>query len=152
MQGAALKFPILILLAGVFSAESAIAQTHAGRVGEDLSSLRLLEQPPEGGELPFIAPPPAPTVYADQLAGADVFSVEGQDIGRIADIVFTADGSMEAAVVTVEDFWGLRRHSVKIPMTELTVSPPVGPRGVFAVRLPLTRDQLRAMPAYRGRD
>ncbi len=37
-------------------------------------------------------------------------------------------------------------------MNELTVSPPIGPRGVFAVRLPLTRDQIRAMPAYRGRD
>lgn len=147
-----MKYPIWIMLAGAISAQAAVAQTHAGRVGEDLSSLRRLEQPPEGGELPFIKPSPAPTVYADQLAGADVFSVEGQDIGRIADIVYTADGNVEAAVVTVEDFWGLRRHSVKIPVAEMTVSPPVGPRGVYAVRLPLTRDELRAMPAYRGRD
>ena len=147
-----MKYPVLIIVAGAFSAQLACAQTYGGRVGEDLSSLRRLEQPPEGGELPFIAPSPAPTIYADQLAGADVFSVEGQDIGRIADIVYTDDGNVEAAVVTVEEFWGFRRHSVKIPMTNLTVSPPVGPRGVFAVRLPLTRDQVRAMPAYRGRD
>ena len=147
-----LKYPILILLMGLISTPMACAQALGGRVGEDLSSLRRLEQPPEGGELPFIRPSPAPTIYADQLAGADVFSVEGQDIGRIADVVYTDDGNVEAAVVTVESFWGFGRHSVKIPMNELTVSPPIGPRGVFAVRLPLTRDQIRAMPAYRGRD
>jgi sporulation protein YlmC with PRC-barrel domain len=147
-----LKYPVLIVVAGLLSAHSAFAQVPTGQVGEDISRLRFLEQPPEGGELRFIPPAPAPTIYADQLSGADVFSSEGQDIGRIADIVYTEDGNIEAAVVTVEGFWGFGRHSVKIPMAELTVNPPIGPRGVFAVLLPLTRDQVRAMPAYRGRD
>lgn len=137
-------------MAASIAAQAAYSQTPSGRVGEHLSGLRRLEQPPEGGELPFIAPPAA-AVQADQLAGAGVFSAEGRDIGRIADIVYTEDGSVEAAVVTVDGFWGFGGHSVKIAMTELVVSPPIGPRGVFAVRLPLTRDQVRALPEYRGR-
>lgn len=144
-----MRYPISIIIAALIAAQAAYSQTPNSRVGEHLSNLRYLEQPPEGGELPFIAPTPAPAIRADQLAGAGVFSVEGRDIGRIADIVYTEDGSVEAAVVTVEGFWGFGGHSVKIAMTELVVSPPVGPRGVFAVRLPLTRDQVRALPAYR---
>lgn len=140
-----------IIMAAFIAAQAAYSQPPNGRVGEHLSSLRRLEQPPEGGELTFIAPTPAPTIHADQLAGAGVFSVEGRDIGRIADIVYTEDGNVEAAVVTVDGFWGFGGHSVKIAMTELVVSPPIGPRGVFAVRLPLTRDQVRALPEYRGR-
>lgn len=141
-----------IILAGFILVPVAFAQTPPDRVGEHLSSLRRLEQPPEGGELNFESPPPAPAIYADQLAGAEVFGADGEDIGRIADVVYSEDGNVEAAVVTVDGFWGFGGYDVKIPLTELTVSPPIGPRGVFAVRLPLTREQVRAMPAYNRSD
>ncbi|MEM8789210.1 MAG: PRC-barrel domain-containing protein [Pseudomonadota bacterium] len=123
----------------------------------DVLELRKLAQAPAEGET--IVPTPTPTpatpggdstgLSAEALAGADVLSVDGEDIGTVSGIVFTAAGDISAAVVSVGGFLGFGRHSVAIPVDDLQVEPgDVDTGDDLIVKLPLTEDQVRAMPEY----
>lgn len=81
-----------------------------------------------------------------ELQGVDVMGKDGDAIGRITSIVFTSTGEMQSAVVSTGGFLGFGRHSVAIPVTELTVAVPPEQMLRIVVSLPVTEDELRAMP------
>ena len=101
-----------------------------------------------------VTPAPLPAaiapedVTADMLDGADVFSVEGADIGRVRDIVFTSAGEVDAAVISVGGFLGFGQHRVSIPVEDLVVIERVDVEGEMIVQVPLTRAQMKALPEY----
>lgn len=89
---------------------------------------------------------PVEEVVPEDLAGANVLGVDGDGIGRVTNIVFTALGEVEAAVVSTGGFLGFGRHSVAIPVTDLSVVERSDQPGALFVKLPLTQDELKAMP------
>ncbi len=89
---------------------------------------------------------PVEEVVPEDLAGANVLGVDGEGIGRVTNIVFTALGEVEAAVVSTGGFLGFGRHSVAIPVGDLSVLERSDQPGALFVKLPLTQDELKAMP------
>lgn len=89
---------------------------------------------------------PVEEVVPEDLAGANVLGVDGDGIGRVTNIVFTALGEVEAAVVSTGGFLGFGRHSVAIPVTDLSVVERSDQPGALFVKLPMTQDELKAMP------
>ena len=100
------------------------------------------------------APAPLPTAIAPQdmtvemLTGADVFSIEGADIGEVSDIVFARSGNLEAAVISVGGFLGFGSHDVSIPLEDLVVIERADIEGEMIVQVPLTKAQMKALPEY----
>ena len=101
-----------------------------------------------------VAPAPLPSAVApedmtaEMLAGADVFSIEGSDIGQVRDIVFASSGELEAAVISVGGFLGFGQHRVSIPLEDLVVIERVDAEGEMIVQVPLTKAQMKALPEY----
>ena len=89
---------------------------------------------------------PVEEVVPEDLAGANVLGVDGDGIGRVTNIVFTALGEVEAAVVSTGGFLGFGRHSVAIPVADLSVVERSDQPGALFVKLPITQDDLKAMP------
>jgi PRC-barrel domain protein len=122
----------VIAVAGVALATPVMAQDTAAPVSEP-------------APVPDILVPVADLAPA-ALTGADVIGADGEELGRITQIVFTSMGEMEAAVVSTGGFLGFGRHSVAIPVEDLTVSEPADQPGMVTVKLPLTLEELKAMP------
>lgn len=85
---------------------------------------------------------------AEMLAGAEVFSIDGDGIGEVSDIVFTTSGDLDSAVISVGGFLGFGQHSVAIPVAELNVMEKVDTEGEVIVQVPLTKAQMKALPEY----
>ena len=96
-------------------------------------------------------PPPAAaegSVTAVVLEGAEVFGVDGQGMGEVTDVVTTDTGEIEAAIISVGGFLGFGRHSVAIPMEDLSVMERQDDPGEMIVQVPMTVAELKEMPEY----
>lgn len=64
---------------------------------------------------------------ADQIAastyiGQSVYNASDESIGEINDVIFTKDGSVEAAVIGVGGFLGIGEKNVAVPLDTITVA------------------------------
>ena len=107
----------------------------------------IAQQAPEGTPPAVVLTPvDMAEVAPAELRGADVMGADGEEIGQITAIVFTSTGEMGAAVISTGGFLGFGRHSVAIPLEQLSVSTPPDASGEMVVRLPLTEEELKEMP------
>lgn len=85
-------------------------------------------------------------VPVDVLIGADVHGPDGDDLGEISDIVFTAADGGTKALVDVGGFLGFGEHTVALDTADLTVTL----EGDAAARVDVayTRATLEEMPEY----
>jgi sporulation protein YlmC with PRC-barrel domain len=100
---------------------------------------------------------PAPPNFVEQQAdsemlgsdfiGTPVNTKDGQQAGRIADLVFDRDGRIELAVIGIGGFLGLGEKAVAIPFDALK-SGKVDDKQVFVLNA--TKDQLTAAPAFKA--
>jgi len=79
---------------------------------------------------------------AQRLIGRDVAGPGGDTVGRIVDVLLGDDGQPRAAVLDYGGFLGVGRRRVAVAWRTLRFS-------AGAVRLELSRDQMRAFPDYR---
>ncbi len=84
-------------------------------------------------------------MLASDFIGTPVDTKDGQQIGRIADLAFDRDGSVELAVIGVGGFLGLGEKQVAVPFDALK-SQMVDNKQVFTVDA--TKNQLMAAPAF----
>ncbi|MDB4973154.1 MAG: PRC-barrel domain protein [Myxococcaceae bacterium] len=56
---------------------------------------------------------------ASKLIGAPLFNDEGQRLGKVADVVLKADGTVAGVVVDVGTFLGLGKRQIAIPLRHL---------------------------------
>ena len=99
---------------------------------------------------------PAPPSFVQQQSdsemlgsdfiGTPVDAKDGQQIGRIADLVFDRDGSIELAVIGTGGFLGVGEKVVAVPFDALK-SEKVDNKQVFVVDA--TKDQVMAAPAFK---
>lgn len=87
-------------------------------------------------------------VTSSQLIGAEVYGGDGAEVGEISNIVFTAAGAAEEAVVDVGGFLGFGAHRVALPFDELKVEFEGEAQTDLRVSVTQTEDQLEAMPVY----
>jgi sporulation protein YlmC with PRC-barrel domain len=87
------------------------------------------------------------TLSADRLMGLDVYSVEGDDIGDISDVLVNAEGGVDGFVIDIGGFLGLGARSVGIGFDNLELIVE-GDNDWEGVQTPFTREQLEAQPEF----
>ncbi|HWT29719.1 MAG TPA: PRC-barrel domain-containing protein [Propylenella sp.] len=85
-------------------------------------------------------------VSADELIGAAVVSPEDETIGEVGDVLFTAEGQIEAVVVDVGGFLGIGEKPVAVQYDALNVQK--NENGDMRLMVNATQDQLQNAPAY----
>ncbi|WP_275789239.1 PRC-barrel domain-containing protein [Pararhizobium gei] len=90
---------------------------------------------------------------ADQLSantyiGQPVYNAADESIGEINDVLFTKDGSVEAAVVGVGGFLGIGEKNVAVPLDTITVSE-VPDSDDLKLTTQETADTLKAAPEFK---
>lgn len=88
---------------------------------------------------------------ADDLIGADVHDMNGEDIGNIEDIVVTADGQVGNVIVDVGGFLGIGARSVALAFDDLQIARDEGGMtSSLRVWVDLTEEKLENMPKWTG--
>lgn len=123
-------------------------------------SLGQQENPQPSGEPDSTAVPknaaPAPAGTAatvlsknkvQSVLGKDVRSTDGADMGRIVDVIVDRKGEPRAAVIDFGGFLGVGSRKIAVDWNALHFSPDGKPS---QITLALTKDQVKAAPAYAG--
>jgi len=84
-------------------------------------------------------------VLGTDFIGTPVNDKSGQQIGKIANLVFDQNGRIELAVIGVGGLLGIGEKEVAVPFDALK-SEEAGGKHVFVIDA--TKDQLKAAPAY----
>jgi sporulation protein YlmC with PRC-barrel domain len=85
-------------------------------------------------------------VLGTDFVGTPVTTKDGQQIGRISNLVFDQDGRIELAVIGVGGFLGIGEKEVAVPFDSVK-SDTINNKHVFVVDA--TKDQLKAAPSYK---
>jgi len=108
-------------------------------------------QPPTAAQPPG-TPEPTPSVTiigakeAHAVLGRDVRSANGDDMGRIVDIIVDKGGTVRAAVIDFGGFLGVGSRRIVVDWTALHFGD-VNNKG-DSITLELTREQVKAAPEY----
>jgi hypothetical protein len=80
-----------------------------------------------------------------KLLSAEVRNDRDDKIGKIDDMIVTADGTLSVAIIEVGGFLGLGVHRVAVPVRQLVLSP-TAPRVVLPGA---TKDALKGLPEFK---
>jgi len=89
---------------------------------------------------------PADKISADSLIGTTVYGADDANIGKIGDVVLSADNQVDAIVVDVGGFLGLGAKPVAVGMDNLKFMNDKD--GNTYLYTNFTKDQLEAQAAY----
>jgi hypothetical protein len=116
------------------------------------------EQPADAMKKPVDQAAQAPAGYLteqaeDQISantylGQSVYNAADESIGEINDVIFTKDGSVEAAVVGVGGFLGIGEKNVAVPLDTIAVSE-VPNSDDLKLTTQETADTLKAAPEFK---
>jgi hypothetical protein len=81
------------------------------------------------------------------VLGKNVRSTDGADMGRIVDVIVDRKGEPRAAVIDFGGFLGVGSRKIAVDWSALHFSPDGQPS---QITLALTKDQVKAAPAYAG--
>src|SRR5208282_5753484 len=84
-------------------------------------------------------------VLGTDFIGTPVMTKDGQQIGKISNLVFDQEGRIELAVIGVGGFLGIGEKEVAVPFDALK-SETVSNKNAFVVDA--TKDQLKTAPAF----
>ncbi|MDQ2065484.1 PRC-barrel domain-containing protein [Xinfangfangia sp. CPCC 101601] len=86
------------------------------------------------------------TVTADQLKGVNLYDAEGNDVAEIADVVIGADNKVTGIITDVGGFLGMGEHRVSLNPDQVHIYKNTD--GDMRAYVPMTKDALKALPAY----
>ena len=89
---------------------------------------------------------PADKISADNLIGTTVYGADDADVGKIADVVLSADNKVDAVVVDVGGFLGIGSKPVAVGMDNLKFM--TDQNGDTYLYTNFTKEQLEAQTAY----
>ncbi|MFD1695876.1 PRC-barrel domain-containing protein [Roseibium aestuarii] len=87
------------------------------------------------------------TLEADELIGATVYDVTYDSVGEVGDVILTADGQIEAAVVDAGGFLGIGEKEVSIDFSKVTIFREADGDDLY-VKTMLTEEELNNAPEY----
>ena len=143
------------LMAGSAFADSAViiydegAQKNATLRDYDMTPSTALVAPEityEGYERVPVAEYTALT--ADKLDDANVYGLNGEEIGEIDELILSADGKIDRVVLEVGGFLGIGEREVAVPFDRLTVLRRTGVADDFRIYMDSTQERLEALPEY----
>lgn len=154
------KFPWIIAAAASACGLLFLAGTHFPIASEVLTGLRDSSIAPASAKVIRVAngdwgniagpgglPGPAPTIALDGqhvrgVLGSAVRSAADEDMGRVVDVIVDHNGDARAAVIDFGGFLGVGSRKIAIDWSAMRFN------GLDRVTLDLTRDQVKAAPAY----
>ncbi len=86
-------------------------------------------------------------VDAGAILGQRVSDPEGEDIGRLVDVLVDANGQPQAAIIDFGGFMGVGNRKVAVHWSALHFTPADARRKIV---LELTQDQIKAAPEFRS--
>ncbi len=89
---------------------------------------------------------PADKISADNLIGTGVYGADDAKVGKIGDVVLSADNKVDAVVIDVGGFLGMGSKPVAIGMDNLKFM--TDKHGSNYLSPTFTKDELAAQPAY----
>jgi sporulation protein YlmC with PRC-barrel domain len=146
-SAAALVFGLAIAMV---AGPSAIAQTATPQTPTQQTPT---EQAPTQTPKPAAAQPPAPPKDAtpaevlddkdvETVLGREIYSIAGEDMGRIVDVLVDHKGNIRAAIIDFGGFLGVGSRKLAVDWRAIQFSPD---RAILS----LTRDQVRVAPEYK---
>jgi sporulation protein YlmC with PRC-barrel domain len=105
---------------------------------------------------PSVTPPPAEAIIqaqrpnemrSENLIGATVFDGQGEEVGKIKDILFDTSGTATGVVLSVGGILGVGAKEVGLNWEEIDVRPQPE-----LVRVNYTKEQLEAVPAFKTQE
>ena len=107
-------------------------------------------QPPAQAPAPAAAPPAAVTILPNHevqtILGREVLSTNGDNMGRIVDVLVDRSGEVRAAIIDFGGFLGVGSRKIAVEWNALHFPPPA--QADAKITLELTRDQVKAAPEY----
>ena len=91
----------------------------------------------------------ASDLTSEQLTGVSVYGPNDERIGEISDILLTAEGKVEGAVVDVGGFLGIAEKPVALNFADVDVMKEADGDDLM-VRVGMTKEELEALPEYEG--
>jgi len=92
-----------------------------------------------------IIPQQSPTdMRAEKLIGMRVYNANGDEVGKVNDILLDKDGKVTGVVLSVGGVFGIGAKSVGLAWTELDVSPQQN-----LVQVSYTKQQLESVPDFK---
>ncbi len=85
----------------------------------------------------------------DELVGATVYDAFESNIGEVGELVLSADGQLEGAVIDVGGFLGMGEKPVLLGLGDLTIMRQIEGEELI-VTVDMTEEQLEALPDYEG--
>lgn len=85
-------------------------------------------------------------VLGTDFVGTPVTTIDGQQIGKISNLVFDKDGRIELVVIGVGGFLGIGEKEVAVPF-DAVKSETTNNKDVFVIDA--TKDQLKAAPSFK---
>jgi PRC-barrel domain len=96
------------------------------------------------------APPAAVTILPNHevqgILGREVVSTNGENMGRIVDVLVDRSGEVRAAIIDFGGFLGVGSRKIAVEWNALHFPPPA--QTDAKITLELTRDQVKAAPEY----
>ena len=89
-------------------------------------------------------------ISASTYIGQTVYNAADESIGEINDVIFTTDGSVEAAVIGVGGFLGIGEKNVAVPLETIAVAE-VPNSDDLKLTTQETADTLKAAPEFKTR-
>lgn len=86
---------------------------------------------------------------SETLTGATVYGPGDETVGEVSDLILTADGQVQAAIVDVGGFLGMGEKPVQLDLADLDILREDNGDDV-RVYIAMTKDQVAALPAYEG--
>lgn len=85
-----------------------------------------------------------------RLVGSKVLGPDGQDVGKVDDLLLDRDQKLAGVIVSVGGFLGVGSKSVALPADRVDISQAYGDQRV--VKIDATKEELAAAPAFRTRE
>ena len=85
-----------------------------------------------------------------RLIGSKVVGADGQEIGKIDDLLLDRDQKLAGVIVSVGGFLGVGSKSVALPANRVDISQAYGDQRV--VKIDATKEELAAAPAFKTRE
>jgi sporulation protein YlmC with PRC-barrel domain len=85
-----------------------------------------------------------------RLVGSKVVGPDGQDVGKVDDLLLNRDQKLVGVIVSVGGFLGMGSKSVALPASRVDISQAYGDQRV--VKIEATKEELAAAPAFKTRE
>jgi PRC-barrel domain protein len=148
---AILAFGLVFGMADYARAENAPVQPpaqNADKAEPGPAPAQSSTQPPAQAPAP-VTPPAAVTILPNHevqsILGREVLSTNGENMGRIVDVLVDRSGEVRAAIIDFGGFLGVGSRKIAVEWNALHFPPP---KADAKITLELTRDQVKAAPEY----